>query len=109
MNTTVEDTMYNEYLKNNNRLPNTHIIHLLNESKARKDWATRRFINKAFMKYKAEMKNKRLEEKTKQPSSPQETIVGVSDIGQTSPSIMSKLSNISFTLSSKIGRPLRST
>ena len=86
-----------------------HIIHLLNKLKAREDWATCCIINKAFMKYKAKMKNKRLEEKTQQPSSQRETIVGVSTIGQTSPSTMSELSNISFTLSSKIGQPLGST
>lgn len=55
LNTIVED-MYKEYLKNGNRLPYGHVTNLLDELKQREDWVTRSIINKAFIKYKAEMK-----------------------------------------------------
>ena len=107
LNTIVED-MYQEYLKNDNQLPYGHVTNLLDELKPREDWVTRSIINKVFIKYKAEMK-KRLEGKTQQPSILQGTIVGGSSLGWTSPSMLSELSNVSYTRSSNIGRPLGST
>ena len=107
LNTIVED-MYQGYLKNDNRLSYGHIINLLDELKPREDWVTRSIINKAFIKYKAEMK-KRLEGKTQQLSILQGFIVGESSLGQTSPSMLSELSNVSSTRSSNIGRSLGST
>ena len=107
LNTIVED-MYQEYLENDNQLPYGHVTNLLDELKPREDWVTRSIINKAFIKYKAEMK-KRLEGKTQQLSILQGFIVGESSLGQTSPSMLSELSNVSSTRSSNIGRSLGST
>ena len=100
--------MYKEYINNNNRLPYGHVTNLLNELKPTEEWLTRNIINKSFMKYKAAVKQ-RLEEKTRQPSRLRGTVIGGSKLGRSSPSMMSEISNVSSTFSSKIGRPLGST
>ena len=100
--------MYREFLRNKKRLPYGHITNLLRELKPQEDWLTRNIINKAFMSYKREMKQK-LEDNTQQPSNMHGQVVGGSSLGRVSPSLLSELSNVSSTLSKKPGRPLGST
>jgi len=101
--------MYKEFLRNQNRLPYGHISNLLRELKPQEDWLTRNIINKAFMNYKGEMKQK-LEERTQQPSNMSGHVVGGSSLGRVSPSMLSELSNVSSALGSKkVGRPVGTT
>ena len=93
--------MYKEYINNNKRLPYDHVTNLLNELKPTEEWLTWNIINKAFMKYKASMKQ-RLKEKTQQPSCLSGIVIGGSKLGRISPSMISEISNVSSTYSSKI-------
>ena len=101
--------MYKEFLHNKNRLPYGHVSNLLKELKPQETWLTRNIINKSFMNYREEMKQK-LQVKTQQPSDMHSYVVGGSNIGRISPSMLSDLSNVSSSVSSqKVGRPLGST
>ena len=45
------DGMYNEYVRNNNKLPYAHVTNLVNELKQREGWITKNIVNKAFIQY----------------------------------------------------------
>ena len=101
--------MYKEFLHNKNRLPYGHVSNLLKELKPQETWLTRNIINKSFMNYREEMKQK-LPVNTQQPSDMHSYVVGGSNIGRISPLMLSDLSNVSSLVSSqKVGRPLGST
>ena len=72
--------MYREFLRNKKRLPYGHITNLLRELKPQEDWLTHNIINKVFMSYKGDMKQK-LEDKTQQPSNVHGQVVGGSSLG----------------------------
>ena len=48
------DGMYNEYVRNNNKLPYGHVTNLVNELNQREGWITKNIVNKAFIQYQKE-------------------------------------------------------
>ena len=98
------DGMYNEYVRNNNKLPYGHVTNLVNELKQREGWITKNIVNKAFIQYRKE----RTRELRESLETPPPTVPRT--IREQSPSIISDLSNVSSTNSHmNIGRPVGST
>ncbi len=96
--------MYNEFVRNNNKLPYGHVMNLVNELRQRGEWITKNIVNKASIQYRKE----RTRELRESLETPPPTIPRT--ICQQSHSVISNLSNTSSTNSHEnIGRPVGST
>ena len=91
--------MYDAYVRNNNRLPYGHVQELLKQFGDQYSWLTRNIINKAFIKYRKDIK---LTQKTTVPS--EISLKSTSSSQKT----MSTMSSSSLP-SRSIGRPVGST
>ena len=69
------DGMYKEFHGNKKRLPYVHTSNLLRELKLQETWLTRNIVNKSFINYREEMKQK-LQVQTQQPSDMRGCVVG---------------------------------
>jgi len=96
--------MYEAYLQNSNRLPYGHVGGLLSEMKGSHKWLTRNIINKAFMKFRKDLKNVSKKEDEKESPIPEEMNLEKSTI-----SSALTMSTVSFESDFRLGRPVGST
>ena len=100
----VSKGMYEAYLQNNNRLPYGHVGGLLSEMKSSHKWLTRNIINKAFMKFRKDLKNVSKKEDEKESPVPEEI-----NLEKSTTSSALTVSTVSFESDFRLGRPVGST